>query len=668
MGGEGTREPSEPGESAGPAVLEGSGMEPREDLLPARAEAFRAIADHAPSAVSLKDARGRYLYVNRRFLELFAPPAASPLGLTDRELFSPEQAEALARADRCVLETGEPSEVEERARRGEVTRTYISARFALRDEAGAIYAVCRIATDITDRKRAEEAVEENREKYRGLSEAAFESIFISERGICLEQNRAAEQMFGYSPAEALGRSGIEWIAPEDRPLVMKNMLAGHEQPYQVTALRKDGTTFPAVIRGKMTHYKGRSVRVTSLSDNTALKRAEAELRQAQKMDLIGTLAGGIAHDFNNVLAAILGEASFAASEPAPLPTSVQESLAAIVASAERGAALTHRLLTFARPERERARSVVELGELVRDLLPMLRRLLRASIELDVEAKAPCAALVDASQIEQVIVNLLVNARDAIAGTGRIVLRLSPVTVAAASQPIDAADGTLDADAAALGLAPGPYVRLTVSDDGAGMPSEVLERIFDPFFTTKPLGQGTGLGLSVVLSIATHHRGAVSVKSVAGEGSRFDVYLPRVQGVAVRPRGAPPKDARARPGETILVAEDDPAVRRSVVRILESAGYRVLCADDGPGALSAYRAHGGAISAVMLDAVMPGMSGQRVYEALAALGPPRLRVLFCSGYSAEENDPELRLAPGCFFLAKPYQAGDLLSMLRTLLDS
>jgi signal transduction histidine kinase len=415
--------------------------------------------------------------------------------------------------------------------------------------------------------------------------------------------------------------------------------------------RNDGRS--PLPRRSSRHATSLRLRREAASFNTALKRAEAELRQAQKMDLVGTLAGGIAHDFNNVLAAIMAEASYAATEPDVLPAAVRESLAAIIASAERGAALTYRLLTFARPERERPRSVVDLGDLLGNLLPMLRRLLPASIELDVQAAAPCAALVDASQIEQVIVNLLVNARDAIAGTGRISVLLEPVVLDAAAD---------------LELSAGPYVRLAVSDSGAGIDREIIERIFDPFFTTKPLGQGTGLGLSVVLSIAKHHRGTVSVRSAVGAGTRFEVYLPGVEAAAVRPRKPPPIDARARPGETILLAEDEPAVRRSVMRILANAGYRVLCAEDGSRALEVYRRHAAELSLVMLDAVMPGMSGQRVYEALVAEAPPRLRVLFSSGYAAAENDPELRLGPGCAFLAKPYQSGQLLATIRSLIDA
>jgi PAS domain S-box-containing protein len=213
--------------------------------LPEGEAPFRAIADDAGASITVKDREGRFLYANRRFAALARRPPESLLGVREAELFAPEKAAELREADRAVLETGTPSEREERLATPKGERAAIVARLPLRTRSGAIYAVCSIATDITDRRRAEAALEENREKYRGLSEAAFESIFISERGICLEQNRTAELTFGYSSAEAIGRSGIEWIAPEDRALVLQNMLAGHEEPYQVTALRKDGSTFPA---------------------------------------------------------------------------------------------------------------------------------------------------------------------------------------------------------------------------------------------------------------------------------------------------------------------------------------------------------------------------------------------------------------------------------------
>ena len=614
---------------------------------------FRAIAESAHAAISVKDTVGRYLFVNQQF-EAFAGVTAEGLvGRTDAEALPRGLCEVFADNDQQALSAGGPVDSEERVLHADGVRTYIAERFPLREASGTVYAVCRIATDVTDRKRAEAALDENREKYRGLSEAAFESIFISERGICLEQNCTAEQTFGYTAAEAVGRSGIEWIAPEDRPLVMQNMLAGHEEPYQVTALRKDGTTFPAIIRGKMMHFMGRRVRVTSLSDITELKHREAELRHAQKMDLVGSLAGGIAHDFNNVLAAILGEASFALDDQG-VPAAVRESLDAIVAAAERGASLTHRLLTFARPERDRPRVVADLGALLNNVLPMLRRLLATCIVLEVRAEERCAAVVDASQIEQVIVNLVVNARDAIVGTGTISVTLEPATI--------------DSDGGGLGLTPGPYVRLTVSDTGSGIAPGDLPRIFEPFFTTKPVGQGTGLGLSVVLNITRLHRGAVAVHSIPAVGTSFEVYLPHASARPAPLLSTEPARAMARPGETILLAEDEPLVRASATRILERAGYRVFSTQNGLEAIEVYREHGHAISMVILDAIMPGMTGQSVYETLVAVSPQRLRVLFCSGFTTEDNDPERRLAPGCRFLAKPFQASDLLAQVRATLDA
>jgi PAS domain S-box-containing protein len=470
--------------------------------------------------------------------------------------------------------------------------------------------------------------------------------------VCLEQNRTAEMMFGYTSEEALGRSGIEWIAPEDRDLVMRNMLAGYEEPYEVTAIRKDGTRFPAAIRGRMMSYAGRSVRVTSLTDITAMKRAEDELRRAQRMDLVGRLAGGIAHDFNNVLAAIMSEASLALYDVPEGTAALEDSLAAIVAAAERGATLTQRLLTFARPDRERPRVAVDLGALARGLLPMLRRLVPASIVLAVEERAPSFTIADASQIEQILVNLVVNGRDAITGPGRLDVEVGPIE--------------LDAEQAArLEIAPGAYVRLRVADTGSGIAPDVVPRIFEPFFTTKPVGQGTGLGLSVVHGIARQHHGAVLVDSAVGMGTRFDVLLPRSELSAIT---APPRvaqAARARPGEVVLLAEDEPAVRRGARRILERAGYEVLEAQDGDEAVALFREHERRVSLVMLDAVMPRTSGRRAYDALATLRPEGLRVLFCSGYSPEEL--ELDLPPGRRYLGKPYLSGDLLSLVRSMLD-
>jgi signal transduction histidine kinase/CheY-like chemotaxis protein len=383
-----------------------------------------------------------------------------------------------------------------------------------------------------------------------------------------------------------------------------------------------------------------------------LRKKDDQLRQSQKLEAVGSLAGGIAHEFNNLLQAIGGYTRCAMEELRPEQQPYQD-LENVIEAADRAATLTRQLLSFSRRETvERKR--LDANQMVGDLSKMLRRLLGEQVQLKVLlGKDVGPVLADAGSFQQVLLNLCLNARDAMPGGGEIVIRTEGMVVGP-----DFASLYTD-------LKPGRYVRLSVSDTGHGMSPEVRERIFEPFFTTKPIGKGTGLGLSMVYGIVLQHEGAIHVYSEPDHGTTFKIYLP----VLVEPEDEA-ADARSpeRIGghETILVAEDDPMVREITQRILQRSGYTVLAASDGEKALALFNAHREDIALVILDAIMPRLTGHEVYLRIKEKYP-ETRVIFCSGYDPETAQSNLLVDGRVRLVEKPYDPDVLLRTVREVLD-
>jgi signal transduction histidine kinase len=383
------------------------------------------------------------------------------------------------------------------------------------------------------------------------------------------------------------------------------------------------------------------------ADQEAQRALEAQLNDARRLEYIGRLAGGVAHDFNNVLTVILANAH-AGLGPTPLPDDQQRLLLEeIREAAERASQLTRQLLTFARRQRIEPRPV-DLGQVLRGMTGFLRRLVPANIDLDVDAPSGPTVNADPAQLEQVVVNLVSNARDAMPDGGRLLVQVREEALAPGHgrRP----------------LGPGPYVVLAVTDSGTGMDPQTQAKVFEPFFTTKPPGQGTGLGLATVWSVASQGDGHVFVASQPGQGSTFEVYLPRVLNLAREEIVAQPPSLEG--AETVLVVDDQFQVRQVVARTLERHGYRVLVASS---ATEAARLCEGARPRLLLsDLVMPGDSGPSLARRLRQ-GNPQLAVLFMSGYAEEAVGGEARSIGGAAFIAKPFSPDDLLARVRELLN-
>ncbi len=542
---------------------------------------------------------------------------------------------------------------------GGVTRYFEITSSPLADTRGKIIAGIEAVREITARMKAELLLRESEQKFRTLFEESKDVFYISTlEGKFLDINPAGVDLFGYASKEELLQADIGrdlYVNPQDRKRFVDFVhRTSHAKDYEVQMKRKNGDKLLVIItstalrdqRGVVTGFRG------VIRDVTEHKKLQQQLLQSQKMEAIGLLAGGIAHDFNNILTAISGYGNL-------LKKSVngdgcaQEYLEQILEAASRASRLTHSILAFSRKQILKPEPV-DLNEIIGRVEKFLVYLIGEDIVLKaVLHGADMTIMADSVQIEQVLINLATNARDAMPSGGSLMIETS----------VERLD---EEHALAYGLrGPGGFAVVTVTDTGQGFDEETQERIFEPFFTTKEAGKGTGLGLSIVHGIIRQHGGHIMVESAAGKGSKFKIYLPLVQTKPGRGHAAKSEPA---PGgtATILIAEDDGTVRGLLRRMLEDAGYRILEASTGEDAVRAYYRDPDCIHLLILDVVMPDRNGKDVYDEIRGVRP-NIKALFISGYTADIIHKKGIFDPALDFLRKPLSEEELLRKVHAILS-
>ncbi|GII21007.1 hybrid sensor histidine kinase/response regulator [Planosporangium mesophilum] len=653
----------------------GAGTDAGRDCAPPQHALLAAIVRSSHDAIVSMTLDGVVTSWNRSAEELFGYPAAEMIGRHVGVLWPENRG---TEQDAVIASVRVGKRVERyrtwRLRRDGTAIEVGITPSPITDDSGAVVGIAAVCRSVSERERAQA-------RYRGLLEEAPDAIVgINANGVIVICNAATERTFGYRRDDLIGQP-VELLVPEAaRELHIRHRaeymahpqlrpLAGHSQ---LTARRADGTLFPVDISLSWVETDDGVLAAAAVRDVTERLEAEAErdrlkaqaerqrlegrLQQAQRLESLGQLAGGVAHDFNNLLAVIVNYAAFVSEEIEMAAVadpdrwhSVARDMQQIQRATERGIGLTHQLLAFGRREVVRPR-VLSLNAVVSDVKELLIRSIGEHVQLLTELSTglwPVKA--DPGQIEQVLVNLAVNARDAMLGGGILTIGTRNMIVGNEA-----------------GLPAGRYVAIRVEDTGTGMPREVIGRAFEPFFTTKPKGEGTGLGLATVYGIVRQAGGDVQIASEPGVGTTFTVLLPATDEAPAELEAPVVVGIPSGGGETVLVVEDEPAIREVARRILRRGGYEVLMTESPLDALDVARAHDGRIHLLMTDVVMPKMLGKDVAERVRALRPD-VKVIFMSGYARPVLASSGTLEPGVTLLEKPFSEAELLQTVRQVLD-
>jgi len=752
-----------------------------EKALKESEEKYRLLATNTLDTIWTADLDLNVTYINDAISNLLGYTPAEIIGLNAADFTPPESMEKLRDASTELISSyhkGQITQLKIEAQHFHKDGTIIEVELRcnlLLNDAGECIGFQGRSVDITDRKKAEQAMSDSESRFKALHNATFGGIAIHDKGKILDCNYGLSEITGYEVDELIGMNGLLLISESTRETVLKNIESGYEEPYEAIGLRKNGEEYPLRLAAKNIPYKGKDVRVVEFRDITERKRAEEEhvllmaaieqaaeiivitdaegsiqyvnpaferitgytreeaenkgprillggeqdnefhtdmwnqllrgeiwegrfinrkkngtfyteeatispvrdasgkvvnyvaikadisealvrdeqLHQAQKMESIGQLAGGVAHDFNNLLMGIMGYVELCRDELGP-GHPISEWLEEISLAAHRSAAITRQLLTFARKQTITPK-VIDLNSTISGMLKLLRRMIGENIDLIwIPSAIPWPVKMDPGQIDQILANLFVNARDAIDGVGKVTIETSNVTIT--SEEIKADEG----------VPPGKYVMITVADNGCGMDEHTLKNIFDPFFTTKEVGKGTGLGLSTLYGIIKQNNGFVNASSKAGEGTTFRVYLPRFISAIEAISNGGLSSVIAGGTETILLAEDEKSVREISRLFLERLGYTVLVAAKPDEALQKASEHKGTIHLLLSDVVMPGMSGPDLAEELAETHP-ETKHLFMSGYSANVIAEREARGEKVHFLAKPFTCENLAMKIREIMN-
>lgn len=618
---------------------------------------LQTIIDTEPECVKLLDAEGNLIMMNRAGLDMIEADSLTQVkGQSVCSLVTTEHRQAFTRLTEKVFR-GESGTLDFEMTGIHGRKLWLETHgVPLRNDKDEIIALLGITRDITKRKEAEEALLLE----KSFSDAIIDNLpgifFIcDEEGGLIRWNNNEVTVTGYSNEE-LGSLNVLDLFRKDRDLMhgaLQDLFATGKVTLEARLTTKNGSQVPFFVTGFRMVTGDKRYLVAVGIDVSERKRLEEQLRQAQKMESIGTLAGGIAHDFNNILTAIIGYGSLLEmkmKEGDPLRYNVEQ----VLSSANRAASLTQGLLAYSRKQILNPQPV-SVNAIIQKVGLLLSRLIGENIELKIMlTNDGVTVLADAGQIEQMLMNLATNARDAMSAGGYLFIETERIEFSEESAKVHEFGKH------------GPYALITVTDSGMGMDEKTRQRIFEPFFTTKEVGQGTGLGLAIAYGIVKQHNGTITVYSEEGRGTTFKIYLPIVPTPVgqARPLELPPIKGG---DETVLVAEDDEIVRKLTRSVLEQFGYAVIEAEDGEDAVNKFMKHRDVIKLLLFDVIMPKKSGREAYEKIKIFSPG-MKVLFLSGYTEEAVQRKGLLEPGLNFIMKPVPMNDLLRKIRSILDN
>jgi PAS domain S-box-containing protein len=632
---------------------------------------YRAIVEFAHSAICVVDSQARLIWINRQMTEISGYTEAQLLGAQSFATFlAPESVQFVLDNFRLFL-SGQPYQhhYEFKFIRADGQKRLLEKHMThYLDRHGQPNLIISML-DITERRQADLDLRDSKLLVESVLENVPLMIFLKEaKDLSFVMfNRAGEEILGRDRSAFLGRSDLDFFPSEqaaffiskDRAALASNQVVDIPEEPILTAHRGQRWLHTRKVSlrgadGKPKYLLGISEDITEHKlAQEQRARLEGELQQAMKMEAVGRLAGGVAHDFNNLLTGILGNVSLALLDLKPQDPLVAP-LTEVHRAAESAATLVRQLLAFSRKQLIEPK-VVNLNDIISTLQKMVARLIGEDVELTVRPGTNLGSVkVDPGQFEQILVNLVVNSRDAMPGGGSLLIETCNVD-------LDQAFCSLHSHTPA-----GPYVAVTVQDSGEGMSDEVKSHLFEPFFTTKPKGRGTGLGLATIYGAVKQTGGLILVESAPGKGAAFTIYLPRVATKAGRFVGADATKEIPTGIETVLLVEDEPIVRDLAIRFLKRLGYNVIAAHDGASALVLAEAQTEPIDLLLTDVVMPGMNGRQLAERLAPLHP-KMKILFTSGYSSDEIANHGIIDEGLNFLGKPYSLPDLAKKLRSVLD-
>ena len=641
-------------------------------------EKFRAVLNAVPDLMIVLDAEGRYRDIFTADPGLLIVPADQLLGKTIHDVMPEKNAQQIQNVINQTLSTGKLQQIEyvldvdggDRWFAGRV------AKFMFQNSECVLWSV----RDITERKQAEEALRNSEERLaRAIEGNSLPTFLIDSNHFITHWNKSCENLTGISAAEIVGtRKAWSAFYAEEKPVLAdlivdeatEEEIAGYYEGKYNKSILGEGAYecedfFPGLgEKGKWLFFTASPLKnlqgtvvgaIATFQDITERRSVEEQLRQSHKMEAVGTLAGGIAHDFNNLLTVIIGNAQLALMDVTK-DESLRNEIEDIKKAGEKAASLTRQLLDFSRKQVMKT-EVLDLNEKINEIEKMLKRTIGENIDfqtvLGLELWKVCA---DPGQINQIIMNIVINARDAMPQGGKLTIETANAEL----------DGNYFRERGIEGEKLGRYVMLTVSDTGIGMDKETREHIFEPFFTTKEVGKGTGLGLSTAYGIVKQNNGFIWVYSEPGKGTTFKIYLPRVKGdVEPEEKEQTPVDD---PGgsETVLIVEDDDGLRKFAQKVLLQHGYRVLDAENGEDALRVIQAHEGQIDLMITDVIMPKMGGKKLAERLQPLYP-QMKLIYMSGYTDNAILHHGVLAPELNFLEKPFSPESLARKVREALD-